>query len=365
MIPFYKPFLERYTKSAIEAIESNWISNHGKYIELASKELLKRIKSKYCILMNNGTSATHCLFLSLKFKHPEIKKIYVPNNVFIAPINCVLREYESSMIEVMKIDVKTLNICVEDKYIQSLDKNSAILIVHNLGNIINISRLKRLRPDIIFVEDNCEGIFGKYENYNTSSCTDVLCSSVSFYGNKTITTGEGGAFFTNDKDIYDNVIKIYSHGMTDKKYVHDSIGYNYRMTNVSGGLLYDQLMDLNFILENKKRVFETYINILKENKNIIFPFTEKETSRSYWVFFLIFKNKKYVEAEKYLSDKGIETRPIFYPISVHSHLKIKSNENKDNFFINENGIILPSYPNLTEKEISYICHSIQKFTNYD
>ncbi len=72
MIPFYKPFLERYTKSAIEAIESNWISNHGKYIELASKELLKRIKSKYCILMNNGTSATHCLFLSLKFKNPEI-----------------------------------------------------------------------------------------------------------------------------------------------------------------------------------------------------------------------------------------------------------------------------------------------------
>ena len=218
MLPIYTPYLNKYKKSAINAIESGWISNYGVNVKNAEKKLKYIFGIKYCILMNNGTAATHCLFIALKHKYPNINKIYIPNNVFIAPWNCALMEYKSIQLEVMKTNENTLNINTDEEYIKSLDKNSCILIVHNLGNIINVPRLKRLRPDIIFIEDNCEGIFGKYENIYSGTSNGTLCSAVSFYANKTLTTGEGGAFFTNDIEIYKHIKSTYSHGMTHERY---------------------------------------------------------------------------------------------------------------------------------------------------
>ena len=98
MIPIYKPYLSKYKESVKNAIDSEWISNHGVYVKLAADELSKIIGAKHVILMNNGTSATHCLFLSLKYKYPNINKIYIPNNVFISPWNCGLHEYDEDKI---------------------------------------------------------------------------------------------------------------------------------------------------------------------------------------------------------------------------------------------------------------------------
>ena len=271
MFSVYKPYLEKYKKSAHEAIDTEWISNHGIYVELASNELKNKIQCKECILMNNGTAATHCLFLALKYKYPNISKIYLPNNVFIAAYNCGLMEYPKEIFEIMKINEETLNIDTNEEYIKSLEENSAIVIVHNLGNIVNIPRLKRLRPDIIIIEDNCEGIFGKYEGNYTGSCEEVLASAVSFYGNKTITTGEGGAFLTNNKEIYDFIKNIYSHGMSEERYIHNYLGYNYRMTNLQAAFLYEQMKDIDHILSKKKEVFNNYYkylnNLIEKGKN--------------------------------------------------------------------------------------------------
>lgn len=129
-------------------------------------------------------------------------------------------EYQKENIEVMKTNLSTLNIDTSEEYIKSLEKNSAVLIVHNLGNIVNVPRLKRLRPDIIFMEDNCEGNFGKYEDTYSGTSVGSLCSAVSFYANKTLTNGEGGAFFTNDDKVYEYIKSIYSHGMTNVRYIH-------------------------------------------------------------------------------------------------------------------------------------------------
>jgi dTDP-4-amino-4,6-dideoxygalactose transaminase len=93
--------------------------------------------------MSNGTSATHCLFLSIKFKYPDINKIYVSNNSYVAAYNCALMVYDITKIEVMKMNINTWNIDINEEYILSLYKNSAVLIVHNIGNIINVQRLKK------------------------------------------------------------------------------------------------------------------------------------------------------------------------------------------------------------------------------
>lgn len=364
MIPIYKPYLSNYISSAKDAINSEWISNYGKYIELSENKLKEILGIKYCILMNNGTSATQCLFKALKFKYPNIKKIYVPNNVFIAPWNCCLMEYPETYIEVMKMDINTLNIDTSEEYIISLDSNSAVCIVHNLGNIINVPRLKRIRPDLIFIEDNCEGLFGKYEEYYSG--TQSLCSAVSFYGNKTITTGEGGAFFTNDEDIYKYIKNIYSHGMTNKRYIHCNIATNFRMTNIQAGFLYDQLLDIDHILELKQNVYNNYnksFESLAKSNLVIKIKNENNTNHSTWMYSIIIPNIDYDKFEKYMNDKKIDVRPIFYDIHSHEHLKYINNPYNSIEYITNCGVMLPSYPELTLEEQTYIVNCIIEYIN--
>jgi dTDP-4-amino-4,6-dideoxygalactose transaminase len=363
MIPIYIPYIEKYKKSAINAIESNWISNYGVNIKNAEEKLKKILGIKYCILMNNGTSATHMLFIGLKYKYPNIKKIYIPNNVFIAPINCVLKEYEKDKIEVMKLNKETLNIETSEEYIKSLDTNSCVLIVHNLGNIVNVPRLKRIRPDLIFIEDNCEGLFGKYEDKYSGSNLGTLCSAVSFYANKILTTGEGGAFLTNDFELYEYIKSSYSHGMTKERYIHDRLAYNYRMTNIQAGFLYDQLNDLEHILNLKKTIFENYDNYFNElisEKNILKIKNEENTEEAKWMYCIIIEKLNYKKFEKYMNEKLIEIRPFFYDIRKHEHIrniKIEYNECE----IVKNGVMLPCYPGLEIEKQEYIYNCIKEY----
>ena len=366
MINIYKPSIEKYNKSANEAINSGWISNHGKYIELATQKLCEVVGSKYAILMANGTCATHCLFLSIKHKYPEITKIYVPNNSYVAAWNSALMVYNINQIEVMKINASTWNTETDEEYLKTLDTNSAVLIVHNLGNIINVPRLKQIRPDLIFVEDNCEGLFGKYNNIYSGTSSDILCSSVSFYGNKVITTGEGGAFLTNHLDVYEHIKKIYSQGMSSVRYLHEVHAYNYRMTNIQAAFLYDQLNDIEQILSNKKRVFNYYEKILdfliKDGKIAVFK-KEENTESADWIFAIriVGNTKSIEETSEFFKNNNIDTRPFFYPINSHAHLSSFTHEDENSYKLNREVIMIPSSPTITAEEQHTVVDAIYKF----
>jgi perosamine synthetase len=364
MIPIYKPYLTNYKTSAMKAINDEWISNHGIYIKLASDKLCEILGNKYCVLMNNGTSATQCLYKALKFKYPNINKIYVPNNVFVAPWNCGVIEYNPECFTVTKLNHDTMNMDTSEEYIMSLDKNACVMIVHNLGNIINVSRLQKIRPDLIFIEDNCEGLFGKYENM--FSGTVSLCSAVSFYGNKTITTGEGGAFLTNDYDVYNYIKTMYSHGMSEKRYVHNILGNNYRMTNIEAGFLYDQLNDYKHIIELKKNIFNNYdsmLNKLIKYNKIKLLVKEENTMNSNWMYTIILKCMSFDKLEKFMEYKNVQIRPFFYDIHVHNHLNNIKKCEEDEFTkeITNYGVMLPSYPELTLDEQKYIISCLEEF----
>jgi perosamine synthetase len=365
-IAIYEPNIAQYSKSAIEAINSGWISNHGVYVKLATEKLKEITKAKHVILMSNGTTATHCLFLSLKLKYPNIKNIYTSNNCFVAAWNSILNEYDMECMKIMKMDENTWNIDTSEEYIKTLETNSAVLIVHNLGNIINVPRLKRIRPDLIFLEDNCEGIFGKYENSYSGVGESTLCSSVSFYGNKTVTTGEGGAFFTNDDEIYNYISRIYSHGMSNVRYIHNIHAYNYRMTNVQAAFLYDQLNDIDNILSNKKKIFDNYNKIMKkhfDSKKICTYKIEENTQSSNWMYAIrIIGNKLSVkETGDYFMEKGVDVRPFFYPVNSHEYLKDIINDDDVSYMLNREVIMIPSSPSLTYEKQLYIGLVIENF----
>ena len=366
MISIYQPNISKYNKSAIDAINSGWISNHGEYIEKSTQLIKKILNCEYAILMANGTCATHCLFISIKFKYPNINKIYVPNNAYVAAWNAALMEYQIEQLEVMEMDNNKWNINTDKEYIETLDKNSAVLIVHNLGNVINVPRLKKIRPDLIFVEDNCEGLFGKYNGIFSGTSCDTLCSSVSFYGNKIITTGEGGVFLTQHKEIYEHIIKVYSQGMSQIKYLHDVHAYNYRMTNVEAAFLYDQLNDLDNILDNKKRIFKIYEKLLegliKTDKVKLFE-KDMDTECANWIFAIrIVGNLKTIEeTSDFFRDNRIDIRPFFYPIHKHGHLVSIENNDTVSESLNKEIIMIPSSPSITFEEQQKIVDVVNKF----
>lgn len=357
MIPIYSPRV--YTESAQKALESGWISSQGEYIELATRKLKELFGGPYVILMNNGTSATHMLIQSLRYRYPNLTRIYVPNNVFVAVWNTVLYEYPTEVISVMETDPGTLNMRTDEAYVMSLESGSAVVVVHNIGNIVNVPRLKRLRPDIVFVEDNCEGMFGKYEGIYSGTSTASLCSAVSFFANKTITSGEGGAFFTHDKELYEFIYKSIHHGMTSTRYVYDVLGRNYRMTNIQAALLYDQLVHIDRIREDKHVIFTAYRELL--GKTIVIPQAEDNTSPSEWMFVCGLTNTQYETLEKYMKTHGIDIRPFFYDISVHEHLK---NIQARSLPSNITYCMLPSYPDLTLDQVHYICQTLNTFTRH-
>ena len=361
MIPIYKPyFTEQNLKYAHDAINSGWVSSQGEYLDLAKNKLKDLLETKRVILTSNGTTATHLLALALKYKYPHIKKIIVPNNVYVAAWNSFLFDKEYELVPI-DADLETWNFDL-DKLESVIDETSAVLIVHNIGNIINVPKLKERFPNTVFLEDNCEGFLGKYDNKYTG--TESFASSVSFFGNKTLTSGEGGAFITNDDDVFEHINKVKSQGQSNEKFIHDVLGYNYRMTNVQAAILYGQLEYLDDIKEKKHRIFQQYRSLFENNNDISLQKIDKDTIHSEWMFGMRFNHftpemKK--ELELHLFHIGIDTRPMFYEMNRHDYIKDIKNEDKIAKQLNEQCIILPSFPQLTESQVDYIGNKILKF----
>jgi perosamine synthetase len=363
MIPIYTPYLSKTClKYAHDAIDSGWISSQGRYLDLAKDKLKEIIGCDKIILTNNGTSSTHLLSLALSIKYPQIKKILVPNNVYVAAWNSFLFNGKYELIPI-DANLDTWNFD-ESKISKNLDSETAVLIVHNIGNVINVPLLKKLYPNTIFLEDNCEGFLGKYESKYTG--TESFVSSVSFFGNKTITSGEGGAFMTNDEEIFNTINIIKNQGQSDIKFLHNHLGYNYRMTNIQAAILYGQLMELDIITEKKKNIFLEYRKNLESIEEINFQKINQDTIHSNWMFGIRLNNfnlQKKKDLELFLFKSGIDTRPMFYDITKHKYLNTISCETKNAEILQSQCLILPSYPDLTKSQISYICNKIKSFLN--
>jgi perosamine synthetase len=367
MIKIYEPDIEQYKLSALDAINSGWISNHGIYIQKATNKMMEILDIPYLVLMSNGTCATHCLFIALKFAYPNIQKIYVPGNCYVAAWNTLLMEYSLKHISVLPMSLETWNMDIYTN-IYSLDKNSAVLVVHNLGNIINVPELKKLRPDLIFVEDNCEGIFGKYNHVYSGCSSDSLCSSLSFYGNKTITTGEGGAFLTTNKDVYEYIKLVYSQGMSETRYLHTLHAFNYRMTNIQAAFLYDQLLDLETILSKKRNIFLEYEQLLEpllKSKRVVLMKKEDYTTNACWIFGVRIVNNPFSinETNDFFKSENVEIRPFFYPINEHQHLSDIQYDDPNSKKLNKEIIMIPSSPNISILEQQKVVAAISKFVS--
>jgi len=359
MIPVYKPYLPNHiTQYAHNAIDSNWISSHGEYLNLATEKLKEINNSKYVLLTNNGTTAGHLMCLGLTKLYGNKQKIVVPNNVYIAAWNVFKMSTDHEFIPV-DANLETWNANYHN-YLTTNPENNIVLIVPNLGNIINVPELQKQFPNNVYIEDNCEGFLGSYNGVQTGSVS--LMSSTSFYGNKTVTCGEGGALFLNDENLFEYLNSVRTQGSTTTKFVFDKIGYNYRMTNIQAALLYGQLMNLDEIIQRKEFVYNTYHNELKDVDGISLQIEESNTTHSKWMIGVRFNvtQDKLKQIELWFYENGVETRPMFPPITNHKQYMDIQCDITNAQLLHNQCLIFPSYPELNKSQIVAICNLIKK-----
>lgn len=364
MIPIYQPYLpESSLEYAHDAIDSTWISSQGKYKEKVVEKLKELLGVKYILLLNSGTAASHLLSRALMNFYPSIKNIIVPNNVYVAAWNGFLFDNYYKLIPIDS-NIHTWSM----DFIKLPDKvdinTTAFLAVHNVCGVVNVPQIKRKYENIIVVEDACEGFLGKYEEKNVG--TDSLCSALSFFGNKNITCGEGGALLTNNKDLYDFVNKLHGQGQSNIRYIHDELGYNYRMTNIQAAVLYGQLEILPEIIEMKQKVFDTYREMISTIPFVEIQSTELNTKSPNWMMGIRILDNPYGynHVEEFFKENGVEVRPMFYPMSSHKYIDKYINNPYNEVIspiLSKECLMLPSYPELKYEDIEKICDVLRSY----
>ncbi|PWB52462.1 MAG: DegT/DnrJ/EryC1/StrS family aminotransferase [Candidatus Methanoperedenaceae archaeon] len=358
MIPWAKPCLFGNEKDLVmDALQSTWISG-GEYVDRFEKDFAGTIGTKYAVTTSNGTTALHLALLALEVGPGD--EVIVPDFTFVACANTVL--YTGAIPVYVDIDPRTW--CIDPEEVENAisRRTKAIIPVHLYGNVCDMEALTDIskKHDLFLIEDVAEALFSKYRGRYAGSFGDVSCFS--FQATKTITMGEGGAVLTDDKRLMERMRILRSHGMREgKRYWHDFVGYNYRLTNMQAALGCAQFEKKNLLITEKKRIYERYRDNLSDMEGIELQYIAKEVEPVIWAIALKI-DPEYFKGErefliKELLRRGIETRPGFYPFSVMPIYDAPSFPVAES--VGRNVLSLPSFPFITDAEIDYICEQMR------
>ncbi len=360
-IPILEPVLKGNELSYIqECIETNWISSQGRFVKDFENAFSKIHCNLPAVSISNGTNALHLSLVTLGIGEGD--EVIVPNITFAACSNAVIHSGAKPVF--CEIDSKTWCICPLEAEKLITKKTRAIMIVHLYGQVANLDAFQALtkKYGIMLIEDCAEAIGSRYKGKPVGTFGDV--STFSFFGNKTISTGEGGMVLFKEKNLAKKSRILRDHGMQPKrKYWHEYVGYNYRLTNIQAAIGLAQLERFQEIVKKKMIIFEWYKSFLKNVRGIAqLPFEIELSQHSNWLFTLLLEDhldKTFVI--KSLLKSGIESREVFFPLNeMPPYLKYKCSKNITNSQrISKNGISLPSSVNLKVEDVIYICDSLK------
>lgn len=358
-IPIYKPDLTGKEKEyVLDCLDSTWISSKGKYISLFEDAFAKYIDVKHAASVCNGTVALHLALLALGVGQGD--EVIVPTLTYIASVNAI------SYVGAIPVFCDSLpgnwQMDPADVEKKITAKTKAVMAVHLYGHPCDMDALSKIckAKEIFLIEDCAESIGSEYKGKKTGTFGDI--STFSFFGNKTITTGEGGMVVTNDETLIKRARHFKGQGLAQhREYWHDVIGYNFRMTNIEAAIGLAQLEKVNLFIEKKLAIANQYKEAFK-NGPVQFHQADDNVLHTYWMCSILVPEAGDREKlRKYLAEKGIETRPLFYPIHtmpMYSHNFQKHAVAED---LGWRGINLPSYPGLNSDEMKLIIDSIREF----
>ena len=357
--PVYQPSLTGNEKKYVdECLDSTWISSKGKFVNEFEKNFSHYIGVKNGTGVCNGTVAIHLALVALGIGEGD--EVIVPTFTYIASANPILQVGAKPVFVDSKRD--SWQVDPEDIKAKITPKTKALMVVHLYGHPCDMDEIMKIAKEhnLFVIEDCAEAIGSEYKGKKVGSFGDVSCFS--FFGNKTITCGEGGMVLTNSDYLYGRLVHFKCQGLAKyREYWHDTMGYNYRMTNIQAAIGLAQFEQIDKFIEKKQKLAHWYQEKLKDLP-IVFHNAIGNVKHTYWMCSILVASEEEREnLRNYLKEQGIETRPTFYPIHTMPIYAQKYECHPIAEDIALRGINLPSYPALEEKDINYICDKINNF----
>lgn len=348
-----------------DCLKTNWISSQGKYVRQFESVFSELHSGFSSLAVSNGTVALHLALEALNIGEGD--EVIVPDLTFVASINAILYTRATPVL----VDIDPVSLNIDTKKLESLitSKTKAIMPVHLYGNPCNMDDIVDLarKNNLLIIEDCAEALGSFYKGKPVGTFGDA--ATFSFYGNKTITTGEGGMVLFKDQSVADRAAMLRDHGMRKtKRYWHDEVGYNYRLTNVQAAIGVAQMERLSEFVSAKRHIASTYNRCLMSYDYFQIPNEEKDTINSYWLYTILVKESAPFNRDdimEYLDQQGIETRPVFYP--AHQMPPYEKYAIKENLPISKkvsaSGFSLPSSVSLTNSDLERVCNALRTFVD--
>lgn len=358
MIPVAEPNLDgNELKYVMDCVKTGWISSMGDYVIKFEKSFSKYCGVKYGIAVANGTVALHTALEALGIKKGD--EVIIPSLTFVATANAV--KYTGAKPVFIDSEPRTWNIDPEKIEEKITSRTKAIIPVHLYGHPCDMDRIKEVaeKYNLAVIEDAAEAHGAEYKGKKIGSLSTISCFS--FYGNKILTTGEGGMCLTNNEKLAEKMRQLKDHGMSaERRYYHLQVGYNYRLTNIQAAIGLAQLEKLDKTIEIKRKNVQLYNSLLKDIKGITLPIEESWAKNVYWLYSILIEKDYKLKRDELmlkLKNEGIETRPFFIPLHkmpyMDEGLKLPIAEKTS-----EKGVSLPSSTKLTKEQIEKVCEII-------
>tara|TARA_B110000003_G_C16619924_1_gene522749 strand:- start:601 stop:1719 length:1119 start_codon:yes stop_codon:yes gene_type:complete len=344
MIQVFQPNISLKDKiSVLKSLSMNQISGTSPVVKEFEEKIAKDFDRKFGIAVSSGSSALDVALSVLDLKEGD--EVILPSFTIISCLAAVIRSEATPIF--CDVDNKTWNMNVDDVKTRITTKTRAIIMVHTYGltspakDILDICKAK----NIILIEDAAEAHGQIVDSQRCGSFGQI--STLSFYANKHITTGEGGMVLTNDINIYNKSLRIRNLDFGKPRFIHKNLFWNYRMSSIQAALGISQLKDLNKTINKKIAQGTFYLELLKDYQHYLdLPLKNNgDVKNNFWVFGLVlkFENSRDQIIEDLLK-KGIETRPFFWPLHLQPALPkkfVNNNTYPVSEWLGRNGLYLP------------------------
>lgn len=359
-IPIAEPALVGNEKKyVLDCLDSNWISSNGGYISRFEAAFAEFTQTKHAISCSNGTTALHAALLALGVEPGD--EIIVPTLTYVATANAVrycgaTPVFVDSERETWNLDPACIEACITPK-------TKGMIVVHLFGHPANLDPILALcRSRGLFVlEDAAEAHGATYRDRPVGSIGEI--ATFSFYGNKIITTGEGGMIVTNDDALARTARLLKGQGMDpNRRYWFPVVGYNYRMTNIAAAIGLAQLEKIDWHLGRRRENAEHYAQRLGKIPSITLQIEQPWAHAVYWMSSVVLRDQPASVRDALMKDLltvGVETRPFFYPMHA---LPMYATAPPQSFPVAERlsaaGFNLPSSASLSAEDIDYVCDNL-------
>lgn len=369
MIPVNEPLLDGNEKKyLLECIDTGWISSEGPFVERFEQAFARRVGRRHAVAAANGTAALDIAVEALAIGPGD--EVILPTFTIISCIHQIVRAGATPVL--VDSDPLSWNMDVEQVAAKITPRTKAIMAVHIYGLPVDMDPLLALaeRHGLKLIEDASQMLGQTYKDRPCGSFGDI--STFSFYPNKHITTGEGGMMATDDEELAERARSLRNLCFQPgKRFVHEHLGWNYRMTNLQAALGLAQLERLDEFVARKRFVGRRYRELLKDVPGLQLPLTETEFAENiYWVFGLVLDRTLAIDAAsamKRLSLNGVATRPFFWPMHRQPVLLNKGWFEQENYPVAENlaeqGFYLPSGLALSEGQMEQVADRVIRILN--